>query len=136
MSFSSMLEILQKKNKEKIVLLTLGAFYIATGRDAILLNVKLNLKCTCFKNHICKVGIPATSIEKYIEKLNKTKYSYIIYDYHNETCILEEKCKKEGKKNKMTMENKNCLICKGIDKAEDDKYMKALQRLFEVKSKE
>ena len=110
--------------------------YIATGRDAILLNVKLNLKCTCFKNNICKVGIPATSIEKYIEKLNKTKYSYIIYDYHNQTCILEEKYKKEGKKNKMTMKNKNCLICKGIDKYENDKYMQALESYLKTEGKE
>ena len=136
MSFSNMLEILQQKNKEKIVLVRLGAFYIATGRDAILLNVKLNLKCTCFKNNICKVGIPATSIEKYIEKLNKTKYSYIIYDYHNQTCILEEKYKKEGKKNKMTMKNKNCLICKGIDKYENDKYMQALESYLKTEGKE
>lgn len=76
-----MLEILQQKNKGKIVFVKLGAFYIATGRDAVLLQVKLNLKCTCFKNNICKVGIPVNSIENYLPKLDKTKYSYIIYDY-------------------------------------------------------
>ena len=52
MSFSSMLEILQAANKEKIVLIRLGAFYIATGRDAILLHRKLQLKVTCFKNNM------------------------------------------------------------------------------------
>lgn len=81
MSFSSMLEILQEKNKGKIVIIKLGAFYIATGRDATLLHKKLGLKCTCYKNNICKVGIPVASIEKYIPILDRTKYAYVIYDY-------------------------------------------------------
>ena len=69
MSFSKMLEILQERNEKKIVLIRLGMFYIATGRDAVLLHDKLNLKCTCFKNNICKVGIPVNSLEKYVENL-------------------------------------------------------------------
>ena len=81
MSFSQMLEILQDKDSSKVVLIKLGHFYIATGRDAVLLHKKLNLKCTCFKNNICKVGIPVNSLEKYVEKFNQMQYSYIIYDY-------------------------------------------------------
>ena len=84
MSFSKMLEILQEKDKKKIILVRLGVFYIATGRDALLLHTKLNLKLSCFKEHICKVGIPANSLDKYIEKLDRIKYSYIIYDYDKE----------------------------------------------------
>ena len=80
MSFSNMLEILQEKNKGKIVLVKLGVFYIATGKDAVLLNNKLNLKCTCFKNNVCKIGIPINALDKYIEKLNQIKYSYIVKD--------------------------------------------------------
>ncbi len=87
MSFSNMLEILQEKNKGKIVLIKLGAFYIATGQNAVLLYNKLELKCTCFKNNVCKVGIPINSLEKYIEKLDKIKYSYIIYDYNKDKNI-------------------------------------------------
>ena len=56
MSFSKMLEILQERNEKKIVLIRLGMFYIATGRDAVLLHDKLNLKCTCFTDNVCKVG--------------------------------------------------------------------------------
>ena len=69
MSFSKMLEILQERNEKKIVLIRLGMFYIATGRDAVLLHDKLNLKCTCFTDNMCKVGIPVIAIDKYIEKL-------------------------------------------------------------------
>ena len=135
MGFSNMLEILQEKNQEKIVLVRLGAFYIATGRDAILLHTKLNLKCTCFKNNICKVGVPINSIEKYIEKLNKMKYSYVIYDYQKETMELKEKYVGNGRKNKITEKNINCLTCKGISEYQDDEYMLAVLKLFEDKTK-
>ena len=45
-----MFEILKEKNKGKIVLIRLGAFYIATEEDAVCLHEKLGLKCSCFKN--------------------------------------------------------------------------------------
>ncbi len=38
MSFSSMMEILQERNKGKIVLIKLGAFYVATEKDAVFLH--------------------------------------------------------------------------------------------------
>ena len=89
MSFSQMLEILQDKDSSKVVLIKLGHFYIATGRDAVLLHKKLNLKCTCFKNNICKVGIPVNSLEKYVEKFNQMQYSYIIYDYDKQVIKIK-----------------------------------------------
>ena len=36
--FSKMMELLQVKNKEKIVLCNAGNFYIAIGKDTVLLN--------------------------------------------------------------------------------------------------
>ncbi len=130
MSFSNMLEILQEKNKDRIVLIRLGTFYIATGRDALLLHTKLNLKCTCFKNNICKVGIPTISINKYIEKLDGIKYAYIVYEYDKEKMELKELYKKEGRKHKITNHNNNCLKCKGIVQYEDDQYMIDLEKLL------
>ena len=47
-----MLEILKEKNKGKIVIIKLGAFYIATEEDAVFLHKKIDLKCNCFKNNI------------------------------------------------------------------------------------
>ena len=81
MSFSKMLEILKEKNKGKIVLIKIGAFYVATSEDAVFLHNQLELKCTCFKNKECKVGFPINSLSKYINELDKLKYSYIVYDY-------------------------------------------------------
>ena len=42
----------------RIVLILCGAFYIAVGRDAVILNEKLGLKVICAKQNICKIGIP------------------------------------------------------------------------------
>ena len=89
MSFSQMLEILQDKDSSKVVLIKLGHFYIATGRDAVLLHKKWSLKCTCFKNNICKVGIPVNSLEKYVEKFNQMQYSYFIYDYDKQVIKIK-----------------------------------------------
>lgn len=96
MSFSNMLEILQEKNKDRIVLIRLGTFYIATGRDALLLHTKLDLKCTCFKNNVCKVGIPEMSLPKYLERLDRLNVSYIVYHFNNEKEMLVEECKNNG----------------------------------------
>ena len=72
MSFSKMLEILKKKEEGKIVLVKLGTFYVAVGEDAVLLHKRIDLKCTCYKMNICKVGFPVIALDKYVEKLNET----------------------------------------------------------------
>lgn len=136
MSFSNMLEILQAKDKEKIILMQTGIFYIATGRDANLLHKRFNLKCTCYKNNICKVGIPVSSLDKYIEKLNKIKYAYIIYDYDKENKELKIRHQKDGRKVKITENNINCLMCKGIKKYPEDEYMLALAKFLKPSEEE
>ena len=86
MSFSKMLEILKKKEK-KIVFVECGAFYLAVGEDAVFLHDTLRLKCTCFRNNICKIGIPINSIEKYLVELNKLKYAYTVYDFDKKNIL-------------------------------------------------
>ena len=132
MSFSQMLEILKNKEKENIVFVRTGTFYIAVGEDAVLLNKKLNLKCTCYKTNICKVGFPVIALDKYVEKLNEIKYGYVIYDLNLDKSELKEIVRKKGKYNKETEKNRNCLLCKGIKAyPEDDKYLMALIKYFE-----
>ena len=130
MSFSQMLEILKNKEKENIVFVRTGTFYIAVGEDAVLLNKKLNLKCTCYKTNICKVGFPVIALDKYVEKLNEA--GYVIYDLNLNKSELKEIVRKKGKYNKETEKNRNCLLCKGIKVyPEDDKYLMALIKYFE-----
>ena len=49
MSFSKMIELLQNKEKGKIILVNSGNFYIARGKDAVLLHNVLNLKVNCLE---------------------------------------------------------------------------------------
>lgn len=131
MSFSSMLEILKEKNKQSIVLIKLGVFYVATGKDAVFFNKELGLKCVCFKNQVCKIGIPEMRIEHYLRKLEKMNISYIVYHFDNKKEQLIEKYRYEGNYHKEKKENKNCLLCKGIRCYEEDKYMNAIQKMLE-----
>lgn len=40
--------------------------------------------------------------------------------------------RKKGKYNKITEENLNCLLCKGIGKYQEDEYMQALEKLLRI----
>ena len=132
MGFSIMLNLLKEKEKGKLVFVKLGTFYVATGEDAVLLHNKLGLKCTCFKLNMCKVGFPVNAVEKYVERLNETKYAYVIYDYDSKNIELKEVARKSGKYNKEKEKTINCLLCKGLNnRYEDDKYMLALNKMLE-----
>ena len=131
-----MLEILQKKNKDKIVLIKAGIFYIAVGKDAVFLNEQLKLKCVCFKEGICKVGIPESRQEYYLKKLEKLNLSYIVYQFNSEKEELIQKYENLGKGHKEERKNRNCLTCKGIRNYGEDKYLIALQKLFEKEKEE
>ena len=135
MSFSQMLDILRKKHREKIVLINAGAFFIAVGEDAVLLNNKLKLRCTCFKNNICKVGVPINSIDKYLEKIRNLNYSYVIYNFNKQEGSLTLMQEYVGKPNGTKRNNINCLICKGISKYKDDEYLEAIRKLYEQNRK-
>lgn len=111
MEYLDMLIRLKNVYNGKIVLVSCGAFYIAIGEDAVLLNKKLGLKVTCMKRNVCKVGVPKTSIGKYVEKLNIIGYSYIILDFNKENRELTKKYEKDGKNKDITLVNKNCFNC-------------------------
>ena len=69
-----MLEILKEKNKGKIVIIKLGAFYIATEEDAVFLHKKMDLKCNCFKNNIRTKEEAKQILEKIKEYLKNVLY--------------------------------------------------------------
>ncbi len=134
MGFSQMMELLQKKNDGKIVICNMGNFYISIGKDAILLNRLINLKVSCFKPEICKVGFPINSLEKYTDLLVQKRYSYIVYYFDQEKEELQILEDYEGKyNNNLKEQNINCYICsKGTGKYKrPDKYIIALSKLYE-----
>ena len=133
MGFSTMLELLQEKNKGKIVLVNNGNFYIAIGKDAVALNNLLELKVTCLKPEVCKVGFPISVLEKYTEKLSQKNYSFIVYYFSQEKEELEILMDYNGKnKNKIKEKNVNCYICRHSTKyyKKEDKYVKAVAKLY------
>ena len=62
MGFSKMMKLLQTKEKGKIVFCNIGNFYVAIGKDAVLLNELIDIKVSCFKEEVCKVGFPIISL--------------------------------------------------------------------------
>ena len=102
---------LQHKNKGKIVLVRNGIFYCAIGKDAVLLHNILGYVPICFKENICKCGIPVRGIEIAIPKIISSGYSYIIYDYEKQTQKYEEIFRFEGKYVDENSNNINCEKC-------------------------
>ena len=118
MGFSKMMELLQKRNKGKIILCNAGNFYIAIGKDAVLLNNLIGLKLSCLKQEICKVGFPINTLEKYTEIISEKGYSYIVYFFNQEKEELEIITQYNGKyKNEIKEEKINCYICKHSTKS-------------------
>lgn len=119
MKFKEKIIKLKEQNKGKIIIVRNGAFYIAIGNDAILLNKLLDLNCTCFAKGICKVGFPKKCIEKYSNKLRETGYGYYIYDYEDDEFILKEiYCRQSPKPKKVlkNIEERNNFDCKSCPK--------------------
>ena len=108
MKLSEEIEKLQEKNEGKIILIKSGIFFIAIGKDAVVLHDVLGLKTTCMKDRICKVGFPVRNVEKYIRLLNENDLSFIIY-VKNEERKIEELYKNDGKD---VNEFRTCLDCK------------------------
>lgn len=134
MGFSKMIELLQEKNKGKIVLCNAGNFYIAVGKDAILLNELLDLKLSCFKVEICKVGFPINSLEKYMELISQKGYGFIVYYYNKKKKELEVLQEYKGnKKNEIIKEKQNCYICSSSMKyyKKNDEYIQVVAKLYE-----
>lgn len=79
MTFSNKIFELQGKYPKDIILIKNGIFFVAVGKDALFLNEKLKLKCTCFGNEICKVGFLVKSAENYINNMKKLGIPFRMY---------------------------------------------------------
>lgn len=134
MGFCKMLELLQEKHKGSMILINNGSFYIAKGKDAVLLYQMLGLKLSCIEPEVCKVGFPLNSLEKYTKLIEEKKYSYVVYHYDNIASELSIIKKYQGKHNNKRVEEKeNCIVCTSGTKMykKNDKYLQALANLYE-----
>lgn len=73
MKYTELLEKLQNENKEHIILVKNGIFFVAIGKDAIALNELLELQLTCMKEGLCKVRISNKKFRKIYTKIKKHK---------------------------------------------------------------
>lgn len=79
------LKLLEEYNKIKaenencIILIKSGAFYVALGIDAYILNYILNLKLTTCSD-AKKVGVPVNSIEKYMSLMQNYDVPYVVVE--------------------------------------------------------
>ena len=134
MGFSKMLELLQNKEKGKIVLVNSGTFYLARGRDAVLLHNIFGLKVNCMETEVCKVCFPINALEKYLKLIEEHKYSYIVYDFDNIRGKLSILKSYEGEKlNEIKEDRLICYICSNTIKMyrKHDKYIQAVADLYE-----
>lgn len=139
MGFGKMMELLQIKNKGKIVFCNAGNFYIAIGKDAVLLKELLGLQLSCFKTEVCKVGFPIASLEKYMGLIEETEYGYIVYYLDKEKSKLEVVTQYNGKNtNKISKNNDICFKCGKGTKLykKEDKYVLAVTNLYETEIQE
>ena len=110
MKFLGRIEELKKENEDRILLARCGVFMIAIGKDAMFLSEKFGLKKTCFREGICRVGVPLTYTLKYLELLEYRGYSYVVYDYDKNTKELTEKYRYNGS-NKIEEIDFSCKNC-------------------------
>lgn len=131
MKFIQEIEKLQKENEGTIILAKNGIFFVAIGKDAIILNEELGLKLTCMRKELCKVGFLVKNVEKYIEKLEKLGYSFILY-VKNEKDELEEIYRYKGKN---TEETRNCLKCVDCEnkKEQEEDILERVKKLGKAK---
>lgn len=123
-----MVQRLQIIYERQIVLISCGAFYIAIGADAVTLNREFNLQTICAKRNICKVGIPKSSIEKYVTKLKKEDYGYMVFDYNNEENEISIKYENWGKHRNINDINAGCSGCINSKNIKITKYDEALNK--------
>ena len=128
MEFLEMVLRLKEIYGNEIVLVSCGAFYIGVADDAVILHMELGLKVNCIRKNMCKVGIPKNSIEKYIKKLDKLGYSYIVLDFNKENKTLTSIYSKQGKYKQCTLINIKCFDCSKNKYTEKTDYEIALER--------
>ena len=91
MKFNEGVMKMQEQNPGYILLVRNGIFYIALGKDAVVLNKEFGKKQICGGKNICKCGINIKNLEDFIERIEKRNYKYIVYDFvQGDNLSLEE----------------------------------------------
>lgn len=110
MKFYEIIKKLQEENKGYITLVKCGVFFVAIGKDAVILSERFGLNVICFKDGMCKCGIPESKIGKFMQKMAEKEMSFTIYVYNKDD--IGEKVKKTFQYDKKIIEeDRICLDC-------------------------
>lgn len=120
MKLTEEIEKLQIENEGSIVLIKSGIFFVAIGKDAVILNELLGLKTTCLKDRVCKVGFPVRNVEKYIRLLTEKEVSFVIYLKGSQNDKVEELYRYDGKNVDEFRTCLNCRECLNIPEGEEE----------------
>lgn len=77
-------------HKEYIVLVKIGKFYSAYGKDAVILSYIFQYKVKYVENNIQSVGFPEGALNKVLAKLEEFKINYLILDRRNDYEVDEK----------------------------------------------
>lgn len=127
------------ENKWYLVWIRCGAFFVAIESSAIILSEELNLKRTCLKPGVCKVGFPVASLFDYVKKLKNIGISFVIYNYSKDEMVENGKKYAEAYRSKGRFVDKsritiNCEECPNYKKVYYNvNVFEELKRLQELK---
>ena len=130
------------ENKWYLVWIRCGAFFVAIESSAIILSEELNLKRTCLKPGVCKVGFPVASLFDYVKKLENIGISFVIYNYSKDEMIengerYAESYRFEGGYMNKSKIKQSCENCPYYKKAYNNiDIFEELKRLQELKNQE
>lgn len=89
MSVGTIIKSVKQIHKEDVVLVQMGKFYYAYGKDAYILSDLFGYKLNNFETNIYSVGFPSNSYSKVISRLERLKINYLILDKRNNYEVLE-----------------------------------------------
>lgn len=84
-----MMETIKKIHPEELVLVKVGTFYTAYGKDAYILNYIFGYKLTLMQQ-VDAVSFPISSLRKVTANLEQNKINYILLDKRNDYNVDEQ----------------------------------------------
>lgn len=83
MAVSTMINAIKKVHDKDLVMIKIGSFYHAYGRDSYILSYLFGYKLKKSEGDTANCGFPLDSISKVMAKLEEKKINYVIVDRRN-----------------------------------------------------
>ncbi len=84
MAVSTMIKAIKQVHCYDLVMVKIGSFYHAYGKDSYILSYLFGYKLKKFEKEYSTCGFPADSISKITSKLENKKINYVLLDRRNE----------------------------------------------------